>query len=232
MYDLNDAAPQMGPMGELIPDGTFAKLRMTIRPGGVNGGSALDVGLLKASASSDAKMLDCEFTVVEGPYARRKLWQHYTVSGGKLNKDGMSIAWGISKSAFRAMIDSALGLDSKDESADAKAKRRLDGLKHLDGITFVARIMIEPSTSAQYQDQNRIANVVLVSEPQYAVVMRGETPPADPIGAKPRKATASAANGAQGSMAPAWAANGAATAATKEKSGGSPAAPVPAWLNG
>ena len=25
MYDLNDAQPQMAPMGELIPDGTFAK---------------------------------------------------------------------------------------------------------------------------------------------------------------------------------------------------------------
>ena len=37
MYDLNDAQPQMAPVGELIPDGTFAKVKMTIRPGGVNG---------------------------------------------------------------------------------------------------------------------------------------------------------------------------------------------------
>ena len=34
-YDLNDAQPQMAPIGELIPDGTFAKVRLTIRPGGV-----------------------------------------------------------------------------------------------------------------------------------------------------------------------------------------------------
>lgn len=231
MYDLNDAAPQMGPMGELIPDGTFAKLRMAIRPGGVNGGSALDAGLLKASATSDAKMLDCEFTVVEGPYARRKLWQNYTVSGGKMNKDGMSIAWGISKSAFRAMIDSALGLDPKDESEAAKTKRRLDGLKHLDGITFVARIMVEPSSNPQWPDKNIIANVVLANEPQYAAVMRGEVVAVDPIGAKPRKATATAGS-AQGSMAPAWAANGAVAAVAAEKAGGSPAAAVPAWLNG
>ena len=79
MYDLNDAQPQMPPIGELIPDGTFAKVKMTIRPGGVNGSTPMDVGLLKASQTSDAKMLDCEFTVVEGPYARRKFWQNFTV---------------------------------------------------------------------------------------------------------------------------------------------------------
>ncbi len=35
MYDLNDVEPQRA--GELIPDGTFAKVTMTIRPGGVDG---------------------------------------------------------------------------------------------------------------------------------------------------------------------------------------------------
>jgi len=58
-YDLNDAQPQMAPIGELIPDGTFAKVRLTIRPGGVNGATPADAGLLKASQSSDARMLDC-----------------------------------------------------------------------------------------------------------------------------------------------------------------------------
>ena len=28
-YDLNDSQPQMAPIGELIPDGTFAKVRLT-----------------------------------------------------------------------------------------------------------------------------------------------------------------------------------------------------------
>lgn len=40
---------------------------MTIRPGGLNGATPADAGMLKASNSSDAKLLDCEFTVVEGP---------------------------------------------------------------------------------------------------------------------------------------------------------------------
>ena len=116
MYDLNDAQPQMAPIGELIPDGTFAKVKLTIRPGGLNGSTAMDAGLLKASQSSDAKMLDCEFTVIEGQYARRKFWQNFTVAGGKLDEKGQSKGWNISKSTFRAMVDSALGLDPKDEA--------------------------------------------------------------------------------------------------------------------
>ena len=59
MFDLNDAQPQLTPQGELIPDGTYARLRLTIRPGGVDGVVPMDRGLLKASQSSDARMLDC-----------------------------------------------------------------------------------------------------------------------------------------------------------------------------
>lgn len=141
MYDLNDAQPQMAPMGDLIPDGAFAKVKLTIRPGGVNGAAPIDAGMLTASKSSDALMLDSEFTVVEGPFVRRKFWQNFTVSGGKLDEKGVSKGWNISKAAFRAMVDSALGLNPKDMSDAARIKRTLRGLKDLDGITFVARIM-------------------------------------------------------------------------------------------
>jgi hypothetical protein len=234
MYDLNSAGPQMPPVGDLIPDGTFAKVRMTIRPGGVNGATPMDAGLLRASQTSDAKMLDCEFTVIVGPFARRKFWQNFTVAGGKLDEKGQSKGWNISKSTFRAMIDSALGLGSKDESAAAKQKRVIQGLKQLDGITFAARIMVEPASSSQYKDANKLANVVLPDEPQYAAVMRGEAVSPDPVNAKPRKAP-----GGPSQQAPAW---GEPTAATPQAAAAwandgaanpPPASPAagPAWLN-
>ena len=228
-YDLNDAQPQMAPIGELIPDGTFAKVRLTIRPGGVNGATPADAGLLKASQSSDARMLDCEFTVVDGPHARRKFWQSFTVAGGKLDEKGQSIGWKISKSTFRAIVDSALGLDPRDESPAAKAKRVLPGLRHLEGIVFAARIMVEPASNPQYRDQNRIANVVLPDELQHAAIMRGETVPPDPVNAPPRKAASVAAPGWQ-APAPAW---GAAQPSPAAPNGGATpqpgAAPAPAW---
>ncbi|RHZ92702.1 hypothetical protein D1114_16740 [Cereibacter sphaeroides] len=228
-YDLNDAQPQMAPIGELIPDGTFAKVRLTIRPGGVNGATAMDAGLLKASQSSDARMLDCEFTVVEGPHARRKFWQSFTVAGGKLDEKGQSIGWKISKSTFRAIVDSALGLDPRDESPAAKAKRVLPGLRHLEGIVFAARIMVEPASNPQYRDQNRIANVVLPDEPHHAAIMRGETIPPEPVNAPPRKAASVAASGWQ-APAPASGATQPSPAAPNWGAAPQPAAaPAPAW---
>jgi hypothetical protein len=152
-YDMNDAEPQK--TGELIADGSFAKVTMIIRPGGIDGQAEIDQCLLKApkDPTSDVRMLDCEFTVAEGPFARRKFWQLFTVQGGKVDENGVSIAWKISKSTFRAMIDSALGLDPQDTSEAAKQKRILRGLADLNHIAFIAKIKIEASEDARYGDQ-------------------------------------------------------------------------------
>jgi hypothetical protein len=216
-YDFNDAQPQMMPQGEVIPDGTFAKIRMTIRPGGTNGSAPMDAGLLKASADSDAKMLDCEFTVVEGRFVRRKFWQNFTVSGGKLDDKGQSKGWNISKASFRAMVDSALGLNPKDMSEAAKAKRVIQGLKQLEGIVFVARIMVEPPSDPKFRARNKLANVVLPGEPQFDAVMRGEEVEPDPVDAKPQKS----ASGTVAQNAPAWAAD-TAPAQAPQQQGGAP----------
>lgn len=235
-YDLNDAAPQMAPMGELIPDGTFAKVTMKIRPGGTNGATAMDTGLLKSSANSDAKMLDCEFTVVDGPFSRRKFWQNFTVAGGKLDEKGQSKGWNISKSTFRAMVDSALGLKPDDLSEAARIKRVIGGLKQLDGITFAARMMVEVSDNPNYRDSNKIANVVLPNEPAYDAIMRGEAVAPEPVNAPPRKANAQvpAAWNAQAPAQGGWSSTPHSPAAQAQPGTAAPASipgGAPAWLN-
>ena len=187
MFDLNDVEPIQS--GELIPDGTFAKVTMTLRPGGIDGFTEIDRGLLKSSNApgSDVLLLDCEFTVVEGPFAKRKFWQTFTVTGGKVDDKGASIGWNISKRIFRAMIDSALGLDSEDMSEAAKAKRQLRGLADLNGITFVAKVAVEPNKDPRYPDHNRLDHPVLPNEKEWRAVMNGETVPPRP--SKPRAAS-------------------------------------------
>ena len=245
MFDMNDAEPQKS--SELIPDGSFAKVIMTIRPGGIDGESEIDQGLLKApnNPTSDTRMLDCEFTVVEGPHAKRKFWQMFTVQGGKVDENGVSIAWKISKSTFRAMIDSALGLDPQDMGEAAKQKRVLRGLADLSGIAFVAKIRIEASEDSRYGDQNRLDRVVLPAEKEWKLVMDGKDVPASPSRSRGAGGKAAAAQpvwnqttgpggqpaaaqsrSPQTSGAPAW---------SQPSSGtGAPAAkpPGPAWLNG
>ena len=235
-FDMNDVEPQQS--GDLIPDGTFAKLVMTLRKGGTDGMSDVDRGLLKASnqPGSDVLLLDAEFTVAEGPHARRKFWQNFTVSGGKVDEQGQSIGWKISKGSFRAMIDSALGLNPEDMSEAAKAKRVLRGLADLDGISFVAKIQIEPSRNPAYKDANKLDHVVLPTAPEWQKVMAGETVPAQPSN-RPRPAAApvqapawSQSQSPSAPAAPAWSATSA-QPASSEPASAPKAAGGPAWLN-
>lgn len=237
-FDMNDAEPQK--TGDLIPDGTFAKVTMTLRPGGIDGESEIDRGLLKRSTAqgSDVLMLDGEFTVAEGPHIRRKFWQTLTVSGGKLDENGVSIGARITKSTLRAMIDSALGLDPEDMSEPTKAKRILRGFADLSGIGFVAKIKVEASDNPAYPDKNRLDHVVVPTEPEWRKVMEGEAVPARPSTRRQAAAPAAPSGGA-----PAWGyqtqaprTTGAAwghgatvgkTAETPKPAAGS----TPAWLN-
>ena len=92
-------------------------------------------------------------------------------------------------------------------------------MKQLDGIVFAARIMVEPASDAKYKDQNKLANVVLPGEPQYAAVMRGEAVQPEPVNAKPRKP-----QDAPAGQSPAWA-SGPASAPPAAPAGGVP------WAN-
>lgn len=228
MFDFNDAEPQQAPMGALVPDGEFAEIHMRIRAGGADfPGVPADKGVCLQSKTSDALMLDCEFTVTKGPYAKRKFWGMFCVAGGKKDDKGVSIGWKISKSVFRAMIESATGLDPEDMGDAAKAKRTINALSQLNNITFIGRIMIEPATDYPgSKDQNKLANVVLVNEDQYAPVKRGEQVKREPIGAQPRKSKT--APGAAQSSAPAWAENGA-SGATHSPAQQQYDAAIPAW---
>ena len=101
-----------------------------------------------------------------------------------MDDKGASIGWNISKRIFRAMIDTALGLDPEDMSEAAKAKRQLRGLADLNGITFVAKIAVEPNNDPRYPDHNRLDHPVLPNEKEWRAVMNGETVPPRP--SKPR----------------------------------------------
>jgi hypothetical protein len=142
------------------------------------------------------------------------------------------------------MIDSALGLDPDDNTEESKTKRRLRGLADLDGITFVAKITVEPSTDPRYPDKNKLDRPVLPNEKEWRAVMNGEDVAPSP--SRPRSAS-SGAGSASTAAKPAWGqqpakpAQQAAAAAWQrpatsllgqDSGNGQPAKPAgPAWLN-
>ncbi len=176
-FDLNDAEPQQQ-QGALIPNGTFACVTMTLRPGGIDGTVPADRGLLTASKAldSDVQMLNAEFTILEGPHARRKVWRNLIVAGGKRNEHGVSIGWTITKSLIRAILESHHGVRPEDQSPKAQAARRIAALRDLDGLSFVARIKVEPSANARYGPRNTIDRAVTPEDPAWAATRDGRPP--------------------------------------------------------
>ena len=73
--DFNDAEQQHD--FDLIPKGTVARLRMTIKPGGYDDPSqGWTGGYATQSFDTGSVYLACEFVVLEGEYAKRKLWSN------------------------------------------------------------------------------------------------------------------------------------------------------------
>jgi hypothetical protein len=148
-YDFNNAQEQRE--GGLIPDGTTGVVHMTIRPG--NSGEG---GWLKRSKAGNSQMLDCEFTIVDGPHAKRKFWSLFTVEG---TTDGHAKAAEISASRLRGILESARGIRPDDESDAAKNARRVSSWGDFDGVRFVAKIGIEQGKDG-YKDKNTLEAAV------------------------------------------------------------------------
>jgi hypothetical protein len=131
----------------LIPENTIAVCHLTIRPGGAGDG-----GWLKRSKDGSSLAIDAEFTIVEGPFAKRKFWKLYTVEGAS---EGHAKAAEISASQIRAIVESARGIRPDDESEGAKQSRRLNNWGDLDGIRFIGKVGIEKGKEG-YKDKNTL----------------------------------------------------------------------------
>ena len=62
-----------------------------------------------------------------------------------------------------------MGIDDKDNSAQAQAKRRISGFAELDGIEFIARMDIGSDTNGE--DKNEVRSAVTPSHRDYAQLM-------------------------------------------------------------
>ena len=171
--DFNDAKQNTN----LIPKGTIAKVRLTIRPGGFDDPSQGWTGGYAKRGSTGAVYLDVEYTVLEGPYARRKVWSMI----GLYSPKGPD--WGnMGRGFVRGVLNSARGLSDKDNTPDAQNARRISGLGDIDGLEFVARIDVGKDSNGD--DRNDIRQPVTRDHRDYAAAMGGVAMPM-PYGAAP-----------------------------------------------
>jgi hypothetical protein len=158
--DFNDAKQ----VNNLIPKGTIAKVQLSIRPGGYDDQAQGWTGGYATRGTTGSVYISGEFTVLEGPYARRKV---FTLIGLYSPKGP---DWGnMGRSLIRGILNSARGISDKDSSPQAQAARRITGIGDLDGIEFLAKINI--GKDANGEDKNDIRIAVTPDHKEYAALM-------------------------------------------------------------
>ena len=201
--DFNDAEQQQG--FDLLPHGTLARVRLSIKPGGFDDPSqGWTGGWATRNVNSGAVYLKGEFTLLEGPYARRKIWSLIGLHSPK------GPDWGrMGRSLVRAMLNSARGVNPGDTSEAAAAARRIRGIGDLEGLEFVARIEVEEDSYSAQGQRNVIKSAVEPDHRDYPALM-GRVPavaaPAASAASAPAAPDASvAASPAPATTKPVWA---------------------------
>lgn len=203
-FDYNDAAEQTS--FDLIPKGTLARIRLTLKPGGYDDPTQGWTGGWATYAQDTGSVyLACEGVVMEGIHARRKIWWNVGLHSPK------GPTWqAMGRTFVRAALNSARHVHPGDNSPQAVAARRIGGFAELDGLEFAVRIDIEKD--AKGNDKNTIKAVIEPDHKDYAALMgvaakagpsNGGSAPAAP--AYPQPAAPAPRHSAIPGGKPAWA---------------------------
>src|SRR5262249_24698380 len=134
------------------------------------------VALLKRSKDGGCEMLEVEFTLVDGTYAKRKFWQNFVIAG---TTDGHAKAADISRGTLKAILDCVRGLKPDDVSAQTRAARTVE-LKDFEGMIFTGKIGIEKGAPKNdgsggfWDDKNILAAVITPDKKEWHSI---EQPP-------------------------------------------------------
>lgn len=150
---------------DLIPNNTLAKVRMMIRPGGYDDANqGWDGGYATKNDNTNSIYLSCEYVVMTGQFAKRKVWGLIGLHSDK------GPEWAnIGRSFVKAILNSARGFAELDESQKAQEARIINSLADLDGMEFVAKISIVKDQDGN--DRNDIKFIITPDHPEYKNLM-------------------------------------------------------------
>jgi hypothetical protein len=195
IMDFNSAEPQSS---VLIPHGTLARVTLSVQPGGAG-----PDGWLTQSRTSEALYLNTEAVVLEGPYARRRVFTRIGLKGKSINEKGEDTYANRGRSLIRGILESARGIKSSDQGEQARAARTIGSYGDLNGLVFVARIVVESDRGDPTADKrNAIGAAIGPDRAEYAALMGGAPAPASNT---PTSTTTPAAASAPAATPP-WAA--------------------------
>jgi hypothetical protein len=163
--DFNSAEEQTD--FDVMPKGTLVKVRMTIKPGGFDEPSqGWTGGYATLKEETGSVYLNAEFVVLDGPFARRKVWGLIGLHSPK------GPEWGNSGRAFiKGILNSSRNLMPTDNSPHAQKARCIQGFYELEGVEFLAKLGIEKDVNGD--PKNIIHVAVEPNHKDYKTLMAG-----------------------------------------------------------
>jgi len=229
-------APAPTNFGDLIPVGALAFAILHIRPHNLDQGMIEVIGkTLDEQGRPKSHYLDCELTIMGGPWDKRKIFTKIGVFGSEKYVN-------MGRSAIRAILEVGRGANQQNMPAygiTQDAQGRVNWME-LDSLQVAIKVKVEKSEG--YADKNEVGVYLSPVEPatqkDFAKLLAGDVMPAVKAGG----GAAPAAN------KPAWASGGGAAGAVAgsapqaqpAQQGYRPPAPQaapaaggkPAWLQG
>jgi len=168
--DFNGADTQDAAF-DLIPANTLVKVTMIIRPGGAG-----PEGWLTQSQASAAQYLNTEAIVMEGPFARRRIYTRIGFRGKGVDASGVDKYANRGRALIRGILESARGIKANDQSEAARAARLIRSLGDLNSLDFVAKIGIEKNRDEPDEPGRNVIKAAIGPEHrQYAGIMGGHS---------------------------------------------------------
>ena len=162
-YDLGRKKPQCPACqkASLIPDGSIARVRLGIKPGGHND---LERGWTDDCATRNkvgAVYLNCQFEVIDGEHAGKRF---FSLIGLHTPKGPW---WGNKgRKTLRDILNSAHEIADNDYTPHAIRSRQLESLSSFDGIEFVAEIGVRKDQGGV--DRNELKSVITPDDKRFA----------------------------------------------------------------
>ena len=173
-YDFNDAPEQRDFSGGPIPPDSAVLVKLTIRQPKPENVFSQDAAVFRAS--SGLLGLDCEFEVVSGQFAGKKIWeltwlpeqlQQISLSKGQVG----ACQGGVSK--MRAILEATRGITPTDMSDAAKNARRMDSFLDLDGLIFGVIVGVQKPKAGDQYVNNSIKRIITIDRDEYQTIMHG-----------------------------------------------------------
>lgn len=136
---------------------------------------------LRKSSKTTAVWMKCKIFITDGPYKGRRFYHNMTVSGGKLNNNGDSIAGNIAGTTIRGIVESSRGIRSTATDEASVRGRLIKEWSDIHGMNFIGKVEIEPKTE-KYSARNKLDRALSADDKDYMQPSNGQTQaPAAPV---------------------------------------------------